>query len=793
MSAENPLPEQIGEYRIERLLGEGAMGRVYLARQSEPAREVALKLLRSPFASGEMLRRFRREIEILARLEHPGIAHIYDAGSVELGGSSVPFLAMEVVRGEDVLSYANATGLDLRARMRLLADLSRTVHYAHTRGVIHRDLKPRNILVGEDGRARILDFGVAHAVEADGGTQMTITGQILGTVPYVSWEQMFGQMAAPDPRCDVYSLGVIAYELIGEQLPYPGVSQQSMAATLEHLRTHQPQRLSRLQPAARGDLETVIGKAMAREPLQRYASAAELAADLDNVLAHRPIQAQPPTAIYMLGLLLRRHRSFAIAAGLAAITIIASAVVSAGFAFSEAAARRETEQRAAELKSINRFTQQMFAAATPEKAQGKSVSALDVLNAAHKTLSAEEQRLPARVLSQLRHDLGTSYSALGEFDRSRELLEKSLQTARTAFGEEAIETATILVALTKALDATGRRAEAAARLQPLLSKIVPRTLEWQRLQVEARIIHARSLYFQDQTQTARDLLRGIIETAEHTFGARDELTLLAMDTLFFTLHSLKQYEEAGPLGEKILQAQLATRGADHPKTLAARQRLATLEREKNNLPEAERQLRALLVDTQRVLGPDHLDTMMVLGTLTTTLNLQGKFSEAQPLADLALAGWSRYNPPDNFSVLFAMRDLADVQHGLGYPEKALATRREIIQRVEKSGRELHQGELIYYDEYAMALADVGQVQQAEKILADLMERARKGAGEDRRYAHYASDYAECLRRLGDIAGAQKYLEQALPILQTAYGAEDRRTRAALERLQQVKTAARPAA
>lgn len=782
------LPERIGDYRIERLLGEGAMGRVYLAQQREPAREVALKLLRSPFASGEMLHRFQREIEILARLEHPGIARVYDAGTVDLGGARVPYLAMEVVRGTDLVSHAQAAALDLPARIRLLAELARTVHYAHTRGVIHRDLKPRNILVGDDGRARILDFGVAHAVETGDATQMTLTGQVLGTVPYVSWEQMFGEVAGPDPRSDVYSLGIIAYELIGGRLPYPAAAQSSMAATLEHLRTHRPERLSRLEPGARGDLETVIGKAMAREPLQRYASAAEFAADLDNVLAQRPIQAQPPTAAYVLRLLLRRHRALAAAVAVTAGAIIASAVVSAGFALSEAAARRETEQRAAELQAVNRFTRQMFAAATPEQAQGRAVTALDVLDAARRTLAAEAAQLPPRVLGQLQHDLGASYGALGEYDHSRALLEQALQQAPAAFGDRAIETATLRLSLARTLDATSRWDEAAAALQPLLDDTLPASPEWQRLQIEARVILAHGQFYRGQQQPARAALRAAITEATRSFGADDELTLTAMGRLFIVLHSLKEYAEAGTLGRALLAAHQARHGADHPKTLAIRLKLAALEREQNRLAEAEALLRALLADSQRVLGPDHLDTMMVLGTLTTTLNLRGKFREAQPLAEQALAGWSRYKSADSLSVLFALRDLADVQQGLGDPAQALRTRAEIIRRVEASGRELHPGELIYYAEHAMALADDGQLPKAKRMLESLLERARKTAGEDRRYAHYASDYGEVLRRLGDRAGARRYLEQALPILRAAYGDDDRRTRAARQRLQPLDTA-----
>lgn len=209
-------PTRIGPFRILGVLGEGSQGRVYRAEQDSPRREVALKVMRRGTRVAED--RFRREIELLARLEHPGIARLYAAGEAELSDGTVAWFAMELVRGQALADYAKS--LDLRARLTLIAAIGHAVHHAHVRGVVHRDLKPANVLVDGEGQPKVLDFGMAHAALAD-ETRMTAAGQVLGTIAYMPPEGLFGEAEQADARGDIYSLGVIAYELLCGQLPYP--------------------------------------------------------------------------------------------------------------------------------------------------------------------------------------------------------------------------------------------------------------------------------------------------------------------------------------------------------------------------------------------------------------------------------------------------------------------------------------------------------------------------------------------------------------------------------------------
>ena len=215
------LPSTIGRYRIIRLLGEGGMGAVYEAEQDSPQRTVALKVIRAGYATDEMLRRFENETQALGRLQHPGIAQIYDAGTAETPLGRQPYFAMELVRGETLLKYCDEHKLNVRQRLELVAKICDAVQHAHQRGLIHRDLKPANIIVGEDGQPKILDFGVARLTDSDAqATRQTDIGQLIGTLAYMSPEQVLGDPAEVDTRSDVYALGVILYELLAGKMPY---------------------------------------------------------------------------------------------------------------------------------------------------------------------------------------------------------------------------------------------------------------------------------------------------------------------------------------------------------------------------------------------------------------------------------------------------------------------------------------------------------------------------------------------------------------------------------------------
>ncbi|MBN2561797.1 MAG: protein kinase [Phycisphaerae bacterium] len=342
-----PTPTQVGRYAVVRRIGIGGMGEVYEARQDEPQRTVAIKVIRAGLASASAMRRFRHEAEVLARLEHVSIAHIYDAGLADVryeDGSSVrrPFFAMELVRGRALTEFARERRVGMSERVELMAEVCDAVHHAHQKGVIHRDLKPGNILINESGQPKILDFGVARATDADVQTVTTQTavGQLVGTIPYMSPEQLPGKTAELDTRSDVYALGVILYELLGGRLPHDVVG-CSLTEAVRRIDLRDPPRLASLNTACRGDLETIVHKALEREKERRYQSAAELAVDLRRCLANEPIAARPATMLYQLRKLARRHRGATAGLGVALLAVVLGVAGITWFALDAAAKKRE--------------------------------------------------------------------------------------------------------------------------------------------------------------------------------------------------------------------------------------------------------------------------------------------------------------------------------------------------------------------------------------------------------------------------------------------------------------------
>ena len=343
-AGESAFPRNLGRYRLVRLLGEGGMGTVYEAEQDSPRRTVALKVVRHGFASPALLKRFRHESQILSRLNHPGIAQVYETG---LADDGQPFFVMELIRGLPLSEYARLRSLTLTSRLDLLTRVCDAVQHAHERGVIHRDLKPANILVEESGQPKVLDFGVARATDTDllTGAGLTRTGQMLGTPNYMSPEQVSADSTAIDQRADVYALGVICFELAAHRLPFQLENRPLAEAARLILEVDAP-RLGSLDPELRGDLETIVAKALAKDVIRRYASAEDLAADLRRFLAHEPILARPPSALYHLRQLSRRHKGLVggvAATGVALVLGLAGTIV---FAIAEARQRGKAELNA---------------------------------------------------------------------------------------------------------------------------------------------------------------------------------------------------------------------------------------------------------------------------------------------------------------------------------------------------------------------------------------------------------------------------------------------------------------
>jgi eukaryotic-like serine/threonine-protein kinase len=641
-------PGPFGRYTVMRLVGVGGMGEVYEAQQDNPARRVALKIIRPELLSPDLARRFDHEARVLGRLQHPGIAQIFEAGRAEAPSGVHPYFAMEYVEGLPLTTYARERGLSVRQRLELFLKVCDAVEHAHRKGVIHRDLKPGNILVGADGQPRVLDFGVARTTDSDvqATSLQTDVGKLVGTLPYMSPEQVAGDPDALDTRSDVYALGVVLYELLGGRAPYE-LAPGRVYEAARIIRETDPAPLSSIDRVFRGDIDTIVGKALEKDRGRRYQSVGDLAGDVRRHLENEPIVARPASAAYQLSKFARRHRG--LAAGLAA-AVVASVLGGAAclaFALAETRARHGAEEigrrertareeadrdRAEALRQLTiarvtiGFMEDVFSGATPQVRQGRDISAMDLLDmaAAKATVAGHESKETA---AAIRFAIGTAYMRAGKPDRAREHLAAALDLRREVYGPDHPST----------LDAQSQLANIDADLGDTDAAV---------LSMREVLAKRRALLGDDDPATARiagnlgsqlldakrlDEAEPLLEAAASANVVGDDV-LRAKHNLAALRLEQGRTEEAEQIIRQVIQGRRELLGSSHPSVLDSLSLLAGVQRRLGHLTDAVATLREVLGAKQRVLGAEHPDTLLEMSNLAGYLLDQGELSEAEPLA-----------------------------------------------------------------------------------------------------------------------------------------------------------------
>ncbi len=687
-----PPPTHIGPYAIVRELGHGGMGLVYLARQDTPLRrDVAIKVIRPGTADPETLARFATERQVLARMAHPAIARVFDAGTTEAG---LPYFVMELAQGPAITDYCDQEELHLDARLALFRTVCEAVHHGHQRGIIHRDLKPSNVLVTQvDGHAapKVIDFGIAKAVN---GTPLddsvhTRAGAIVGTLNFMSPEQIRGNGDAVDVRSDVYSLGVILYELICGRHPFDDVGLHS-AGLLEAQRIiletdpPRPSRQTRSNPrivpterAQRGgrqrrrrqELDWIVMKALEKDPQRRYQSALALAEDLDRYAHDRPVRAGPPGLAYRTRKFARRHR-LSITAGAVVVLALAAGAVAASTGF----IRARAEARRAQATSD--FLSNLLASVSPDK-QGRAVTVRQVLDSARSRLLAGEFANDPETEASLALVIGESYGGLGQYREARTLIQRSLDLRRTLFAPDDPRVVESLYALGTVEWHQGDLAHALAVRQQL-ARLTARHADTDLLDHAESLSNLGNTYADmGRPDTAVAYLRQAVELARRARGDSAQLGLARfLNNLGSVYFDQQRFDSAAHAFENARQIRARLLG-DHSDVYAITlMNLGNATLHLGKLAEAERILRDDVGLEEQIFGRDHPTTAYAYAGLAETLLREGRPDSAEVYVRRALAIRVAHATNAYWRVAIGRRQLADVliaRHRLSDAEAQLRT------------------------------------------------------------------------------------------------------------------------
>jgi serine/threonine protein kinase len=711
---------RIGHYTLVQSIGEGGMGVVFMAEQEEPIhRKVALKVLKPGMDTALVIARFEAERQALALMDHNNIARVLDAGATESGR---PFFVMELVSGVPITEYCDANQLAPKERLKLFLPVCRAIQHAHQKGIIHRDIKPTNVLVTlQDGNAvpKVIDFGVAKAVDQrlTERTLFTNFGAILGTLEYMSPEQAEFDAADIDTRADIYSLGVLLYELLTGTTPLTRarVKESAFSEVLRLIREEEPPKPSSrisesrdslpsisaqrglepvwLSKAVRGEVDWIVMKALEKDRARRYETANGLARDIERYLQDEPVEACPPSAAYRLRKLARKHSRVLLATATFAVLLVTGSAVSIWQALQARAAERtadaarlgESEQRK-EAEAVLRFVQdQVFAAARPvgrPNGLGPDVMLRQALDAALPVVERSFATQPL-VEARLRMTLGISFSYLGDDRTAADQFRRAREIFINRLGENHRDTLESMHNLANACAALGDESQAFQLCQETLMRrtetLGPKHVDTLR----SRLTLARSYRILNRFDDALKLDIQTAELMETTLGPDDVDTLQAMTSLAQDFRDVRRFREAAALLEKTLAIQQRVLGRDHLETLSGMIRLANAYSNLDRHAEAVKLREEALKLQKAKLPAGHPDLLTTMYLLANSYGFLERYTDALRLHKETLDLRKAKFGPDHPSVLWSTWGVTAQLFKLDRGAEALPMIQEVVDRARR--------------------------------------------------------------------------------------------------------------
>jgi len=739
--------QRLGPYRILSVLGRGGMGVVYRAERDDGKFEqrVAIKVVSTGLNTPAFVQRFQQEYRILANLEHPNIARLLDAGTTEDG---LPYFVMEFVEGQPIDRFCVEHKLSVPERLRLILPVCDAVQFAHQKLIVHRDLKPDNILVTEQGIPKLLDFGIAKVLsEVPGRNEATLMAM---TPAYASPEQVRGEPIGT--ATDVYSLGCVVYKMLTGVAPHQ-LQEKSAAESVRAICEEEPRQASGLNRELGSDEDNILEMAMRKEPLRRYRSVEQFAADIGRYLSNEPVLARSATAGYHLQKYVRRHR---IGVGLTAGLI----VLLTAFAAVQAVQLRRITRERDRADRVTRFLSGMFKISDPSEARGNSITAREILDKGSKDVSqglAQDPELQAQMMSVM----GQVYGNLGLYIQAQGLVSHSLDIRRRVLGPSDPQTLSSMDDLVLNLNRQGHFTDA-EKLQRETLDLRRRVLGLQHPDtLRSMSSLANTLALEGRYADSETLQRETIDVQRRIRGPESPETLRSINNLANTLSREGHYSDAEKLQREALDIQRRVLGPEHPETLGSLGNLAATLNRQGRYADAEKLQRETLDTRRNILGPEHPDTLVAMTELAVSLKRQRQYAEAEKLERKALEIQRRVLGPEHPSTLMSMNNLSTTLNSEGHyeeAEKLLRTSLEIKRRV--LGPE-HPETLRSMVNLATSLQHEGHYSDAEKLERDALEARRRVLGPEH------PDVALTVYNLGVLVEHEGKHDEALKLLREA--------------------------